>query len=183
MTYKQTVLDIINRSSDSDRDILSIDKRNLLYDNELNHVDINRIMESQHILHIPSIYRSYLISFGRDSTNKIFDGGHSDYESLLKMKNVMFNRVNNYPSQISFDPRIFVFLAYDWEQYFFVHTEGEHDDPPVFYFIDGATDAICVSDSMSKWFINQVFHHNGPLGWLYENIVNKNQKNNKTIPF
>ena len=142
--------------------------------------DIATIMKAQNVKYLPKIYLKYLKYFGTYPGGTFFSSAVSSYNSLPYLKDYMRD-ILKFETRFQIEEDIFVFLSYNWDEYFYFHTEQENDNPPIYYYAEGSN-LLRVSDSMTEWFSQQALDEDGPIGWLIKNKFPNNDEESY-LPF
>lgn len=101
-------------------------------------------------LPIPAAYRDYLAIAGASPPPKLVGSDcHADY--LFKLHDWAIELLNESGDPFSLPDDAIVFLMHQGYQFFYVHADGDADDPPVYYYFENRSQVERPYERFSDW--------------------------------
>lgn len=116
--------------------------------------EIEILRTAQQVDFLPDIYCQYLKIMGHQAGGILFRGGDRLLQTSKQVLQRVLDDIDNSPL---LSPNAFIFLSYQDVDFFFFIAEKANDDPPVYYYGEGDTDFLKVSDHLSTGFLDQAF--------------------------
>jgi len=95
-----------------------------------------RMVEEDALAPLPQVYQTFLSVMGRRA-GRFYEGSHMFFPSVLGLKAVACQMVEEEEKELRLPSDAIVFSMHQGYQFLFIRS-AEGDDPPVYYYMEGA---------------------------------------------
>jgi hypothetical protein len=100
---------------------------------------------------LPRIYQMFLLGMGRGA-GRFYEGSHIFYPSMLGLKAVANEMLEEEEKELTLPADAIVFVMHQGYQFLFIRS-SEGDDPPVYYYMEGAGEFVKKARCFSEFLL------------------------------